>query len=568
MAKTVKLFRDTGRASLLDAGQALHAQRRSSGYNPLWLAALVSLWLASVGNWALWRELASLALTDGVRGLMFKLSLGLMITCLMTMLISVFAWRRSVKWVAALLLLAGALGMHYMLTYRVVIDPSMITNVLQTDWRETRDLLNWRLFFTVLLVALLPIVIIWRMPLRKTSWLKQGVRIAIIFVAAGALFSFTLGLFFSDFSSNMRNHKHLRYLINPLNSLYSLGAVALEPLHKKRGFEQIGQDAQLGASYSAQTKPPLLVLAVGETARSGNFSLNGYARLTNPQLANENVASFRKVMSCGTNTATSLPCMFSHLGHEGFNQSTSDYGNLLDVLQSAGLAVLWRDNQSAGCKGVCARVPSEMMQGLKHPEFCSSGECWDEVLLSGLAAEIAKLPNERRAKGVVVVLHQMGSHGPAYFKRTPPAYKTFQPECTSNNLPECSREHILNAYDNTIVHTDNFLASTLKWLKAQEKYAQTAMIYVADHGESLGEHHLYLHGLPYAMAPLEQKHVPLITWLSPSFEQRARTSTACLKTQLDRELSHDHLFHSVLGLMDVNTQLYQNKMDVFAACKK
>ena len=242
-----------------------------------------------------------------------------------------------------------------------------------------------------------------------------------------------------------------------------------------------------------------------------------------------------------------------------------DSENLLDVLQHAGLAVLWIDNQPGGCKGVCERVPTVNTSATQDPELCANGECLDGVLLRGLDARLAALPPERRARGVVLVLHQMGSHGPAYSERSPAAFKRFGPECTSSHLPDCSGEQIRNAYDNSIAYTDHVLGSAIGWLRAQGGY-DGALLYLADHGESLGENNLYLHGLPYALAPDAQKHVPWVTWLSPAFEQRSGIATGCLRGRADARLTHDHLFHSVLGLLQVQTQAYRRGLDAYAPC--
>ena len=310
----------------------------------------------------------------------------------------------------------------------------------------------------------------------------------------------------------------------------------------------------------------MLLLVLGETARMGNFGINGYARPTTPELAKLPVISWRNAWSCGTNTAASVPCMFSHLGRDGYVGRKANHENLLDVAQRAGLAVLWLDNQS-GCKGVCARTPNVQTSALKDPQLCSSGECWDPIMLTDLDTRIAALPAERRARGVLLVMHQMGSHGPAYYKRVPPAYKRFMPECATNALQDCSREQLVNAFDNTIAYTDHFLAQTIAWLQAHETSHDTAMVYVSDHGESLGENNLYLHGLPYAIAPDVQKRVPWITWLSPGFAQRQRLDAACLTSRAEVEISHDHYFHSVLGLLDVQTGAYQRPLDAYAACR-
>jgi lipid A ethanolaminephosphotransferase len=258
--------------------------------------------------------------------------------------------------------------------------------------------------------------------------------------------------------------------------------------------------------------------------------------------------------------------MFSHLGKEDFEARKNNYESLIDILNHAGLAVLWIDNQS-GCKGVCERVPQVLTKELKHPTLCKDGECFDEIMLQQLDERIQALPAERRAKGVVVVMHQMGSHGPAYYKRVPDAFKKFQPECNSNALQECSREQVVNSFDNTILYTDHFLGQAIQWLKKTEATHASAMLYVSDHGESLGENNIYLHGLPYRIAPEVQKRVPWITWWSPRFEKQAGLSRTCVKNKAQDALSHDNYFHTILGMAGVSTEVYQAKLDVHADCR-
>jgi lipid A ethanolaminephosphotransferase len=537
------------------------------GQGPLRLVLAVAALIATLGNWPLWQALVELGLLQSAKGWGLAVALGVAVFGALVALMSLLAWRFTLKPVAVFLLLAAAAGAHFMLAYRIVIDQTMLVNVVQTDPREAADLMSLRMGATLVLGGLLPAWAVWRTPVdfgRVVPRLGRNLGAALLglaLVVAAVLASF------QPLSSTMRNHKQLRYLINPLNSVYALGMIATEPLRRNdRVLLPLGEDARLGATHSPGAKPPLLLLVVGETARAANFSLNGYARPTNPALAKLPVISWRNAWSCGTNTAASVPCMFSHLGREGFAGRKANHENLLDVAQRAGLAVLWIDNQS-GCKGVCARVPSVQTTALKHPQLCPDGECFDPVMLDGLDARIAALPAERRAKGVLLVLHQMGSHGPAYFKRVPAAAKRFLPECSTNNLQDCSAEQLVNAYDNTIAYTDQFLAQAIGWLQQRAQANDTAMLYVSDHGESLGENNLYLHGLPYAIAPDVQKRVPWITWLSPGFAQRQRLDAACLRGRADAEVSHDHLFHSVLGLLDVQTGVYQRPLDAYAGCR-
>ena len=229
------------------------------------------------------------------------------------------------------------------------------------------------------------------------------------------------------------------------------------------------------------------------------------------------------------------------------------------------MAVLWIDNQ-AGCKGLCDRVP--------HVDTCSGddcalhdGDCYDEALLHGLDARLAALPAERRQRGVLLVLHQIGSHGPAYFKRSPPDRKPFMPECTTTVLQQCPLDTVVNAYDNSIAYTDHVLAETLRWLRGHAASYDTALLYVSDHGESLGENNIYLHGLPYAVAPVEQKHVPMLAWFAPDRGSAVSARLECLRQRRDVPLTHDHLFHTVLGVLGIEASEYRKSLDAFAPCR-
>ena len=549
----------------------LASSNASSHLHPAWVVVLISTWLATACNVPLWREVAQLPGQGSLRGWGFALAFAIIVAAGNAALLSLLAWRWTLKPAAALLVVMAAFGAYFMLAYGIAIDASMLVNVLQTDVREAGDLLSWRMLATVGALAVPPLLWLHRRPVRRLGALRHAAHNGLLLLGSVVVIVVCLLLVFQDFASTMRNHTKLRYLINPLNSVYALGNIATKPLRMDTSkLLPIGRDAQLGATYAGQAKPPLLVLVLGETGRSGNFGINGYERNTTPLLsARTDLISARNAWSCGTSTAASVPCMFSHLGRTGYEARAANFESLIDVLHHAGLAVLWVDNQS-GCKGVCDRIGQANTSNLKDPELCpAGGECLDRVMLQDLDARIAALPTEQRQRGTVVVLHQMGSHGPAYSKRSAPGNKKFGPECTSTSLQECERQQVVNAYDNSIVETDQFLDSVINWLAAQEKQAQTAMIYVADHGESLGENNLYLHGLPYSIAPDVQKHVPWITWLSPAMAQRSHVATGCLQQDLaDRRISHDHYFHSVLGLMDVKTGAYNASLDMFAGCRQ
>ena len=550
-------------------------RRLEVGAHPSKLIFFSSLWLATLGNVALWQEIARLPEMNDWRAVWFCLAFTVLITALLCLVMSVLCWKWTLKPVIATLLIVAAFGTYFMLTYRVVIDSSMMANVLQTDLKESLDLFSWKLVITVLFLAGLPSMLIWKqklMPLTfaKAIFANAKILLVSLLVAAAAVFPI-----YQDFASTMRNHIQLRYLINPLNSLYGLAQLAVPPLQNlSNTIQPIGDDVKLGKMYDSQPKIPLLVLVVGETARSGNFGINGYSRDTTPLLKaikknidqSGELTTQSNAWSCGTSTATSLPCMFSHLGKEAYENKQLDYKNLIDVLDKAGLAVIWLENQS-GCKGICDRVYRAATQNSKDPELCATGECFDEIMLKNLDDRLREVPFDKLSKGAVVVMHQMGSHGPAYYKRSPEALKKFKQECANNALQECSRTALINAYDNSIVYTDYFLSKIINMLKSKASTIQGGLLYVSDHGESLGENNLYLHGLPYAIAPDVQKHVPWISWFANDFIGRHNFDTDCLKRRSGEKLSHDNYFHTVLGLMNIQTEVYKADLDLYEPCR-
>ena len=298
----------------------------------------------------------------------------------------------------------------------------------------------------------------------------------------------------------------------------------------------------------------LVVLVVGETARADHFSLNGYGRETNPRLAGEDVVSFGNVSSCGTSTAISVPCMFSFSERKRFDREQSEmHENVLDVLRRAGVQILWRDNNS-GSKGVADRVEFQDFRKPENNPICDA-ECRDEGMLEGLDEWLASHAD----KDLLIVLHQMGSHGPAYYKRYPPAFEKFKPVCASNQLDQCSREEVVNAYDNTILYTDYFLSRVIDWLKTKSPRYESSMLYFSDHGESLGESGVYLHGFPYALAPTAQTSVPAILW---SARENTDIDLNAVHAARNQELSHDNMFHTLLGIFEIRREIYQPDKDL------
>lgn len=482
----------------------------------------------------------------------------LILTALQFVVFLPFMTRHTVRPLLSLLVILAAVVNYFTTRYGTHFDTTMIDNVLQTDTREAGELLTPAFAGYLLLHAGVPVLLLWRVRLVKRRWPRALLRRSGYLVGAVAVLAASLMVGYQGLSSEMRNRPALRYLVTPGNALVSTGQVmaASEPLPEER--LPLGEDA---VKTVEGDKPRLLVLVVGETMRAADWGLDGYGRQTTPRLAERELVNFTDVSSCGTSTAVSVPCMFAPGGRgEQSERDIKSHESLLDVLSHAGFRALWLDNQS-GCKGVCQGVETRRISAERHPDQCPDGDCRDGALFEEAA---------RVAKGIdrdtVLVLHQLGNHGPSYFARYPEAFRVYTPTCDSAELSQCDRQAVVNSYDNGVRYTDSLLDGLIGDLQALPGL-DTAMLYVADHGESLGKHGLYLHGLPYAIAPDEQTHVPMVWWASPGFDATAGLDESCLAARADRPASHANLFHTVLGVLGVKTAVWQPERDLTRECR-
>jgi lipid A ethanolaminephosphotransferase len=451
-----------------------------------------------------------------------------------------------------MILLLSSFASYFMDSYNIVIDDDMIHNIISTDLAESLDLYCLKLVLYVVFLGIIPSFFIYKSKIIfKSGWQELFSRSK--FFSLILISIFTLVLIFSDFySSFFREHKPLRYYANPSYYIFSTGKY-ISSLFKSNTlpFQSIG----LQASTSTLDKDrELIIFVVGETARADRFSLNGYTRETNPLLKKEAVVSFSNFWSCGTSTAKSVPCMFSNCNSSDYNKEiihTTE--NALDILQHAGVNVLWLDNNSDS-KGVADRIPYQSYKSPETNPVCDD-ECRDVGMLKNLQNHIDKHPKE----DIFIVLHQMGNHGPAYYKRYPAEFEKFTPVCKTNQLEECSIEEINNAYDNAILYTDFFLSKVIELLKNNQDDFEAAMFYVSDHGESLGEAGLYLHGLPNFVAPDTQRHVPAILWTSENFDEIDMNK---LYKNRNAKYSHDNIFHTILSFVEIETPEFDKSMDI------
>lgn len=520
------------------------------------LISIVCFYFVVACNTMFWQSLVKNGATPGLMASFF-----VAVFALHALLIGIFATRRTIKPLLTVLLITTGFATYYMSRYAILFDVEMINNVLKTDFVESRELISLGMLVHVAIFGVAPAALINWIRVRPRS-LKAGLLRRSVFLGAmGLLALLAIAISSQGIFAMVRVDHALRYQITPGNYIVSLvRALAEERNGQPSERHRIAEDARV-ANDGASRKPRLLVMVVGETVRSENWGLSGYARQTTPQLAGRDVINFSKVKACGTSTEVSLPCMFSESGRENYDkQKIRSSESLLDVLKRVGIAVQWRDNQS-GCKGVCDGTGIERMDAAMAPELCANGRCLDEILLRDLASRIQATPGD-----MVVVLHQLGNHGPNYFERYPAEFERFKPVCRTSELSRCTSEQIVNAYDNAIGYTDAFLAKTLDVVQSQSTH-DGAFLYVSDHGESLGEYGLYLHGAPYSIAPSQQVDVPMVMWMSPGAETSTGIDVQCLRSQASAPRTHDNVFHTVLSYFDVQTSAYKEEKDIFSSCR-
>ena len=464
-----------------------------------------------------------------------------------------FIFRWLVKPLIGLILIGNAVTFYFMNTYNVMIDSVMMLNVLETDIGEIKELLSLKFWMYVVVWGIIPCLILWKTEIFRANYGKryaQGLA-----VVGGFLIILLLAAYFrGDLDiKRLKENKTVLYKAMPIN--YALADTAvIKSLYSGKRVEKIDSVGILNRYWQNDGKKNLFVVIVGETARAANFSLNGYGRGTNDFLQPfaDNLFYFKNAEACGTATSISVPCLFSARGREDFNKREEQYReNVLDIFNHNGYNVLWRENNSS-CKNVCKRVETQV--------FCDGLSCLDDKIQEDFPQKFNNIHD------AVIVLHQGGSHGPDYSKRYPEEFEFYKPACHNNIPKDCPPGELVNSYDNSIVYSSYLLAELFEKLKAVEDKYNIAVFYTSDHGESLGEDGIYLHSAPYDEAPSYQKEVPFLVYIPDTTLQSMNYKTECLKAQTERRISHDYLFHSLLGLAGIKTREYNKNLDIFSNC--
>ncbi|WP_165313589.1 phosphoethanolamine transferase [Vibrio ziniensis] len=526
-----------------------------------WFVLITACYFGFILNYAVSTKIIGLA--ENTSSGLFAYTAPLLLSSVFVIIFSLFTIPYLTRLIFSVLIITSALASYATLNYGVIFDYSMIENIFETNTSEASSYLSLKAVVYFLAFGVAPTVLLWLVKFEKKHTLKVRImqRIALLFGALVVIAVIYITSY-KDYASVGRNNSYLNKLIVPSHVYYTAKYLDKTYFSTPLEYRQIGLDSQ--KIVSANGKPELTVLVLGETARSMNLGINGYEKNTTPYTKKYDMISFTDVSSCGTATAHSLPCMFSNMPREGYRKAVANaQDNVLDIIQRAGVSVLWKDNDG-GDKAVAKNLAKKVMNPAEHPKSCTSDSCYDEVLLQDLDAEVST----QSGKDQLYVLHFIGSHGPTYWKRYPEHHELFTPSCNRADIENCSDEEIRNVYDNTIAYTDFLISQLIEKLKVYGEDYNVALMYISDHGESLGENGLYLHGTPYALAPKEQTTVPWLLWLDDRFAQSYGINKACVADKSHQALSHDNLFHTLLDFVNVSTAAKDKSMSILDTCRR
>ncbi|MEZ8601923.1 phosphoethanolamine transferase [Vibrio splendidus] len=528
------------------------------------LPFVLAVYYLLVINLPISRELFNILSASQAESIGFIISIPFFFLAAFNFIFQVFNWPIFAKAFFILLLLTSSLVSYSMFNYGIFVDYGMIENVFETNSGEAASYLSSYSILWFVLMGGVPSLLLLFTDLERESWKDFAIWKAIGLLSSLIVIAIIAGLFYKDYVSIGRNNSHLKKMIIPTEYVASTAKYINNTYIKEPiPYQEIGLDAQLKPEAKQAEKPTLLVFVLGETARVYNYQYYGYEKETNAHTKPYSPIFFSDVQSCGTATAVSVPCMFSNMNRSNYDRDKAyNQDNVVDIMNRAGIHSIWREHDG-GDKAVAHRIKEMTLVAKDSDPLCNKDVCYDTAMLENFEQDTQDLKQDS-----IIFYHISGSHGPTYFERYPDEHKKFVPDCPRSDIENCTKEQVVNTYDNTILYTDFFLSQAIQKLeKLTDKY-NVALMYISDHGESLGENGIYLHGMPYSLAPKEQTHVPMIMWMSDGFAEQKGINQTCLrKAGKEQSFSQDNLFDSLLGLMDVQTKEYRENQDIFAACR-
>lgn len=441
----------------------------------------------------------------------------------------VFLLRYVGRVIVALTHILSATCVYFIFTYHTIIDESMLSNVFNTRYSEASGFFSWGLFLWIFFLGVLPAVYVLVQRIDYGAWkrfgISSGISIGVSLIVV--LLNFNQFLWIGKYDTELGG------LLMPWS--YTVNTGRLMAQHHEANRQEI---LLPDCTFNNENKTAV-VLVIGESARKADFSLYGYERTTNPRLSAQTGLHALEARSCATYTTAGVKAILE------YKPQRTLYEILPNYLYRNGVDVVWRTSNWGEPPVHIAEYKTKQSLGKQHNEPAE----YDNILFSHLKQRITQSEKDK----VFIVLHTSTSHGPCYYAQYPPEFEVFSPvskdvETGKNDLPG-----LINAYDNSIVYTDYLLSNLIDTLRSLQDY-QTAMLYVSDHGESLGENGLFMHGVPLKMAPREQYEIPFLVWTSSGFRE--------LKEQT-KEIEQHSVFHSVLNLFSAESPVYNEDYDIF-----
>ena len=466
--------------------------------------------------------------TNGIL-LIISITLAAIILNALFFYIILYLTRRIGKWLLTILFIVNAIAVYFINTYGVIIDRSMIGNIFNTRYEEASSFFSFQLIIYLFFLGLIPTFLLF-----KTKYIKPNFKTFLFNTFLGLVLLFIL--IFANASNWLwidKNSKTLGALTMPWSYIVNTARYYSYKNHQNK------KQIPLPDATIKNNQKSVVILVIGESARKKNFSLYGYKKNTNPRLSQIQNLHVFDATACATYTTAGVKCILE------YKHTNKLYEILPNYLFRNGVDVEWRTTNW----GEPTVKIKDYLERKDLKKLCKGEKCkYDEILLSNLKNRIL---NSNKNK-ILIILHTSTSHGPAYYKKYPPEFEKFTPVCRTVEVSKCTRQELINAYDNTIVYTDYLLAKLIKELQTLEQY-QSMVLFVSDHGESLGENNLYMHGIPKSLAPKEQLEIPFIVW----------TSIKSKKFKKNKSLTQHNVFHTVLDFLDIDSPIFNKKMSIF-----
>ena len=472
--------------------------------------------------------------TSGEIFLLASLTLLMLAVNFLMTYLAMWALRKVGRVLLAILALINATAVYFILTYHVMIDATTIENVFNTRYSEASGFFSWGLWLFIAGVGLLPAFYCLLQPvvMGKARQLAVYCGSALAVVLVMALVNVNQTLWISQHDTELGG------LLQPWSYVVNTCRV-VSSYHDEQAEEIKLPDGTIGDHEKA-----VVVLVIGESARKANFQLYGYGRNTNPRLSRQERLKVYQATSCATYTTAGSKAILE----------PKNSGDLYELLPNyafrTGVDVVWRTSNWGEPPIHIDEYVTDTDLSTQYPD---ADKDHDGILLAGLRERIESSQKDK----VLIVLHTSTSHGPRYADKYPKEFEVFKPVAKNIEEGEKNIGMLVNAYDNTILYTDFLVDSLISTLRSLSEW-HSAMIFISDHGESLGENKVFMHGLPMKLAPKVQYEIPFLVWTSENFRRYKRTPE-----ELPEVLEQHYIFHSVLNLLSIHSPAYNKDFDLF-----